>query len=122
MSRKSVFGIEVHGVVRVGEVQSSRKRIFIFRNGNQVDMIGHQCVGPNADAVPDTSLLQGTHVDQKISVFVKKRFLSNAALIHVVRIARQNITAGSGHRNLFLVGLQRCDKNKSGPDRSFTIF
>jgi hypothetical protein len=71
MPARFVGSIPVGSVSSVGLLQCLRQPIRHVRNGNQVNMIGHEAIADQRDLVEDKVFAQQREVDQTVSIEIK---------------------------------------------------
>ena len=90
MSGESVFRVEIAGICRVRIVQSLGETFLCFWNADEMNVVCHQRVTPNAHVVLDTGFLHYADVNKEVRLIVEKRFFTHASLSDVVCVVRNN--------------------------------
>lgn len=106
MSRGAVAMVEVKRVGAMSVADGWGQRPFVFRHGNEVDMIGHQRVGPNFQSVSRTSAREESKINPPILVIDERDDTPVTALCDVMRTTGhhnpckpgQTLTGGSSRR------------------------
>lgn len=89
--------IEVLRVEPVGSANNSRQAQFVLRNQDQMDVIGHEAVGPALDVLCPAGFCQEGEVMSVIVIREEDLLPAVTALRHVVWGAGMDDAGGSGH-------------------------
>ena len=87
---EAVLRVEVSCVRGVRILQGLRQAAFRPWNGDKVNVIGHQCITPNAHVSAGARLLEYAHVNQEIGVVMKHGILTHTPLSDVMSIVWNN--------------------------------
>lgn len=86
------------GVPSVGRPEGSRKRRWMRRLHDEMNVIRHQTVGEDLEAVAVRRSLQDRLVEEEIRFRVEDGHAPRPTLCHVVRDSRDDVSRSSGHR------------------------
>ena len=69
----------------VSEANGSSQRILTLRHGDQVNVIGHQAIGPDGGAIAIGMIAQGLQIFAPVAVIEEHCLASVATMRHVIR-------------------------------------
>src|ERR1017187_7389373 len=89
--------IDAPAVAPVGLADGLAETVFGIGNGNQMNMIGHQAIGPNRDVEFSAPLGHEFHVCKVVVLAEESLLTAIASLGNVMRHPRNNNASKSGH-------------------------
>lgn len=81
------FPVEILGIDLVGQSDPARKRGFILRHGEQMEVVVHQTIGPNLQVILLCIVRQKFEIGLPVFIVEEDRSAIIAALRNVMRIA-----------------------------------
>ncbi len=90
-------GIDVAGIVAVHVAEGAAETFLIARHGDDVNVVGHQAVGPDLDPCPSCRIRQQVEVQFVVAILEEGLLAAVAALRHVVRDAGEHDAWEAGH-------------------------
>jgi len=97
MAASAVAGVDVAGVGRVSPFEGAMERFRRLRDGDQMDVIGHQAESGELHAVAFRGFADEAQVDETVPIFKEDRLLICAPLGDVVGVAAGDNARNPGH-------------------------
>ncbi len=94
----SLAEVDAARVAAVGLAQGGAEPVFVRRHENEMDVVGHQAIGPHLGARLAAPLAEQGEIVSVIVVLEEHRQASRAALDHVMRMFGDDQSRCSWHR------------------------
>jgi hypothetical protein len=89
--------MEILGISHVDGVEAARKRSVGFRNANEVDVVWHQAIGPDLNAITASTFPQQGKIASEIDLFPENLLPIVPPLGHLVRVIGDRGTRETCH-------------------------
>lgn len=97
MTGRTQARVDIASIMAMHEPEGPPQSVHIFRHGDDVDMVGHQAIGPDRHARLPRGLRQQIEIQRIIVIFKKRPLPPVTTLRDVMRDARQDEARKAGH-------------------------
>jgi hypothetical protein len=102
-------GVDEACVTAVGLAERACQRAGVGRNEHEVDVVGHQAIGPHLDRGLAALLGEEIAIERVVGRFEEDRLTAVAALGHVMRMAGDDDTGEACHARSVEASQNRCN-------------
>ncbi len=100
--------VDAARVAAVGFTQGGAQPVFVRRHDNEMDVVGHQAIGPHLGAGLVEPFAEQGEIMSVIAVLEEHRQAPRAALGHVMRMFGDDQSRHSRHRRSVVLGPGEC--------------
>jgi hypothetical protein len=92
------LAVEILGIAHVQGIKGPRQGILGPRDTDEMDMVGHQAIGPNIDSVTTRVLMEPFQVSYIIGWRFEYELFGMPALDEMMRVSGDGGSGETGHR------------------------
>jgi hypothetical protein len=93
-----IFGIEITCIFPENAMEDFTQSAIPIGNRDVVDMVVHQCIGPDPNTVVETLRFEELEIDATVGIVEKDICLSVSAMHNVIGVSGKEIAMRSGHK------------------------